>query len=346
MSDYRTTTGEPLPTSRRDQRRVRRRWVIRGAWILAAVAAIGFAIPMRVRIAASGYVTTDQYAEVRPPVAGRVARIEVRSGTRVDSGALLVQLEDSIEQASLQEALNAVRRAEAQLIRREAELAQEERERGHRMQQAELRLQHATATLGMTEELHAQGLASGRALEDQRLSRTLAQADLENLQAADRTLTAKELAVLREEHAMQQSTAERMQAQLRARQVTAPIEGEVVRYPFSVGELVTPNTVLYEVFGGEHLVLKLRIPERHATRVFDGAAYTARLSTHPGWGGVRFTGIVEQLRTVIQSDGRESYRMAYCAFDAGDAFVPPGASAEARITIARVPFWFWLFGMR
>ena len=343
MSDYRTTTGEPHPISRRDKRRRRAIWLRRGLWGLAAVVVAGFAIPIRIRVAATGYVTTDAYAEVRPAAAGRVAAIMARSGDRVAEGDLLVQLDDRVEQAALDEALHAIRRAESGLVRREAELAQAERERLHRITQAELRMNHAAAALATTEQLHDQGLASGRALEDQRLALTLAQTDLENLKALDQTLGDKELDVLRRELDGLHSTAARVRAHLDTLRITAPLDGALVRYPFSPGELVIPDMVLYEVFGGDRLILKLRIPERHAVRVNPGHPLAARLRTHSGWGAGRFTGRVEEMRAVIQSDTRDAYRQAICTLDTGDRFVPPGTTAEARITIGRVPFWFWLF---
>lgn len=346
MSDYRTTTGEPHPLSRRDRRRQQRVWLRQGGWIVVVIVVIGFIIPVQVRIGASGYVTTDVYAEIRPPVAGRVVRIAARSGSRVEEGDLLVQLDDRTEQAALDEALHAVRRAQANLVRREAELAQQARERQHRITHTALRLRHAEAALSTTETLYNQGLASGRALEDDRLTLALTQAESDNLNATDPTLDEKEIEVLRRELDMLSSAADRARTQLDTRRITAPFDGELVRYPFSEGELVTPDMVLYEAFGGERLILKLRIPERHAVRVHPGYAFEARLRTHTGWGNNRFSGMVEHLRPVIQSDTRESYRQAICAIDIGDHVVPPGATAEAHIAIARTSFWLWLFRIR
>ena len=346
MSDFRTTTGEPLPIGSRQRRLDRRRWLKRVLWTLGAIIALGFVIPVRVRIPATGYVTTDDYAEVRPSEAGAVAEIHVNSGQRVRKGDLLVRLNDGVQRAAHAEAVNAVSQAQSRLDQREAELAQEKRQRGHRIKQAELRSKHAGVMLGMTEDLHAKGLASGKVLEEARTALALAAAELESLRDEDATLAGKTLEVLRRDLAVKTSIALRAEAQLHDRHIYAPIDGDAVRYDFVPGELVTPQSVLYELFGGSNLILKLRIPERYATEVAPDAPYKTVLSTYPGIGRPTFTGKVNTLRAVIQADNQQTYRMAYCSFDNGGMDVPPGTSAEARITVARVPLWFWLFGVR
>ncbi len=346
MSDYRTTTGEPLPKSPRDVRRQRRFWIKRAAWVMMVVIVTGFVIPVRIRVAASGYVTAADYAEVRPSAAGQVAEIHFFSGQRVNRGDIMVRLNDGIEVAMQEEARSAVQRMEAELIKREAELAQRSRARGHHLAQAVLRFNHAAAVLNMTADLYKKGLDSGKALEDRRLARALAEAEITALQDEDETLAEKELDVMRRELDVRRSALAGTEARLHTRRIHAPVSGDVVRYEFVIGELISPDSVLYEIFGGENLILKLRIPERHATRVNPGAPYKARLKISTGWGGHRFTGTVTDLRAVIQSDTQQTYRMAYCTFDPGEHAIPPGASAEARITVATVPFWIRLFGAR
>ena len=346
MGDYRTTTGEPLPTGRMERLRTRRVWIRRGGLMVGLMVVAGFLVPVRVRIAANGYVTSDHYAEVRPATVGPVAEIQRQSGDRVEAGTILALLDDREERAALEAARSAVRSMEARVALRRSELEQEERQRALRITQAGYRVSHAEQDLALTEELYGQGLVSGRVREERRMALALAQTDLALVRDEDETLARKSLAVLEAEKAVIESEVLRAEARLAARHIPAPIAGELVRYEFVPGELVTPEHVLYEVFGGERQILKLRIPERHATRVLPGAPYKARLRTARGWRDGAFRGTVEGLRSIIQVDSQQAYRMAYCTFDAGGRPVPPGASAEARITVARVPFWFWLLGIR
>lgn len=346
MSDYRTTTGEPLPAGTRQKRRWRQLWLKRALWVLPVVLLSGFIIPVQVRIPATGYITTDDYAEVRPAATGPVAEILIPSGARVKQGDLLVRLNDSVERAAFDEAVSDAQRAEAQLAYRQAELEQEKRQRNHLLEQAELRTGHAATILKMTEDLHTKGLASGKILENEKTDLALARSDYDRLRDRDETLADKELEVLRRELAVKQSAVTKAEAQLSSRHVNAPISGETVRYEFVIGELITPQSVLYEIFGGSQQILKLRIPERYAAQVTAGAPYKAVLSIYTGIGRKRFSGTVTALRAVIQTDSDQTYRMAYCTFDDRGLGVPPGTSAEARVTVARVPFWFWMFGVR
>lgn len=345
MGDYRTTTGEPLPDTPRERRRFRRVLVQRLILGSTAFVLMGFAIPVPRRIAANGYVTTDHYAEVRPAMVGQVAEICVRSGQSVHQGELLVRLDDAAEQASLEEARSNVNQLEADVVRRAAELADVARRRESELALYKLRYEHAGTTLALLEELSTKGLASGRALADQRMALSVAEAEWQSRRGEDTTLAAKELEVMQRELEAKRSAMHRAEARLNSRHIYAPIAGEVVRYEFVIGEQVTPETVLYEVFGGDALVLKLRIPERHSTRVHVGSAYSARLDSFRGWGERRFRGQVEMLRAVIQSDSARTYRMAYCTFTPGARHVLPGTSAEARVTVGRSSLWAWLFGV-
>jgi len=347
MSDYRTTTGEPLPEGSREKRRWRRRWIRRTAWIVGTLLLAGFILPVPVRIAATGYVTTDDYAEVRPAETGPVAEILAGSGQAVRKGDMLVRLDDRVQRAARDEAAAAGRRTEAQIASRAAAMEEQQRRQRHLVTQAEIRLAHAETVMKMTADLHAKGLDSGRSLEERKTALALARSECDRLREEDpATLAFKEIEVLQRELDMQSNAVAKAEAQLETRHILAPISGQAVRYEFVTGELVTPQNVLYEIFGGARQILKLRIPERHAAQVTPGAPYKAVLSIYTGIGRQRFRGKVSALRSVIQSDNQQTYRMAYCTFDDDGLAVPPGTSAEALVTVATVPFWFWMFGIR
>ena len=132
---------------------------------------------------------------------------------------------------------------------------------------------------------------------------------------------------------------------MRSREIRAPIAGQVLRYEFVLGELVRPETLLYEIFGGDKQILKLRILERHALRVAVGNRYYAWLASYRGLQRIRFRGEVQHLRNVIQSDGQATYRVAFCSFDPQNNAVPPGTTAEAKIYYGKTYLWFFLFGL-
>ena len=344
MGDFRTTTGQPPPITRRDQvhRRRRRIGIALGSAIILFL--IGFVIRMNREIAAAGYVTSEHYAEVRPAVVAAVSQILVRSGQRVNAGDLMVQFDNAEEQATLEEARSQLRKVEAELARREADIEERKRQYQQDIAVARLHLEHADARLERTRELSAKGLAPGKSVEDDLLNKKVSEAELDALLGRDESLPFKELAVLKQEVESRRDAVGRAEARLRSRQVRAPISGRVVRYEFVVGELVKPDLVLYEIFGGDERILKLRIPERFATLVEPGDTYRAELVPYRRR-GVEFSGQVLRLRDVIQAEDRTTYRTATCTFEDNGYSVPPGTSAEARIHIGRSSLWATLFGI-
>lgn len=134
-------------------------------------------------------------------------------------------------------------------------------------------------------------------------------------------------------------------ARLNNAAVQAPISGEAIRYEFAVGESVSPDMVLYEIFGGGKQILTLRVDEQYATLVAPGQPYRAELLAYSGSRHVRFEGRVEKMRNVIQAENRKTYRIAHCSFDAMGYEAPAGSTAEARIRVGRSPFWKSLFGI-
>jgi multidrug resistance efflux pump len=345
MGDYRTTTGEALPVA--PIVRKRRKYRIMIGIMAAVLAVIAAAILVRVDqvVPASGYVTTEEYAEIRSPVTGTVADIFAFSNQEVTNGTVLVRLEDTEERATRDEAESRLRKIDAQLVRRQAEILEERRQREAQAEVARLRVEHAASRVRVTAELAEKGLAAGRALDDEKLREQVAAAELAALLGHDESLSEKELDILRREREAAEDALSRAEARVRQRQIRAPLDGRLHRYGFVVGELVRPETVLYEVFGGDKWILKLRVPERHATLIRPGQSYEAELVPYKGLHRIRFTGIVEKLRGVIQAENQKTYRVAYCSFAAGAHEVPPGTTAEATITVGSVPLWVRLFGL-
>jgi multidrug resistance efflux pump len=472
MGDIRTTDGEQPPATIKEKRYRRSLFLAALFCGVSVITVLGFVITVRRHFLATGYVTTIDYAEVRPPATGQVKEICVSSGKTVAQGDVLVRLDDAQEAAAFAEAGTVVRRAEAdlnrrraeladarrqhewdiadaryrlddlrqaiqrvqaalagsdtpttptteltvefttlalartearraqaQLTRRETEIAETRNQRQWQLAQARLMLESARGIAARTAQLVEAKLAAGSALEDAQLKAQLAEAALKALESQEEAIYDQELAVLRLEvtarnEALQQAEARlrlrlsdlhaqekladlrlqallsrdlaaydlelagkeqelvaakeaqaRAQARLDARQIRAPIAGRVLRYEFVLGELVSPETVLMEIFGGDRQVLKLRVPERYATRVAAGQPYRAELAAFRSVRTVYFRGEIEALRSVIQSEGQDTYRVAYCSFTSGEHDVPPGTTAEARVYYGRSCLWLYFFGL-
>lgn len=345
MGDFRVTSAGALPLTAKERRLRRVRLLAAaGSGALLLILA-GFIIPVNQYVRSAGYVTSDQYAEIRAPLVGKISRIYAQTGTQVKGGDVLLELDSSEEQAVLEEAKSRMQKAEDELARREAEIAEEKKRLAEDIIVARLRLSNAVSRLMRSRELVDKKAVSEAALEDDILKEKLARAELGTLTNKDLTVYDKQIIVLRRELEARNDAVEHADINVRAKQIRAPIAGQALRYEFVVGELVRPEMVLYEIFGGDRLILKLRVPERHATRVTPGNRYSAMLIPYRGLKDIYFKGRVEHLRNVIQSEGQQTYRVAFCSFDPENYKVPPGTTAEAKIYYGKTRFWFFLFGL-
>lgn len=339
MGDVRTTTGQKPPETMQQRRSKVRRALRIAALLLLLVGVAGHFIKLPKYAYANGYATTVAYAEVRSAVEGRLAEILKTSGDEVRAGDVLLRLEDATERAAYEEAVSKVAQGEAELAFREAEAVDELRRHTNAILAAELELEQMRKTLELTRQLHEKSLSSGRQLSNDEFAVRRAEDHLRALHEIDMSVPLKQLAVLRQNVVALREAANRAKAALELRTIRAPIDGRVVRYTFYVGEVIRPDMVLYEVFGGDVDTLKLRIPERYAARVRVGHPVEAMFGTHRRIIPRRFPGKVAVLRDVVEGDGSANYRVAYCDIDLQGEDVPPGTSVEARICIGKSSLW-------
>ncbi|MEI8138780.1 MAG: HlyD family efflux transporter periplasmic adaptor subunit [bacterium] len=345
MGEYRTTTGEPAPTSAPLRQRRRFRRLLFTLSTIAIVTAAGFLIQLERSFLANGYVTTENYAEVRPATVGTIAEILIKTGSSVTQGQVLAYLDMTEEQAAVEEAQSRVLQTESELARRQAEIVEEKRRHQELIAIARLRVQNTSAKLTRAQELLEKGLLAGSAMEDTMLAGKLAEAELESLLKKDQTVSEQELAARRQEIKARRDALARAAARISLKTIRAPVSGQALRYEFVVGELMRPENIMYEIFGGDRQVMKLRIPERYAARIAVGQPYKARLTSYGGLQPVWFTGQIEALRNVIQTEGQKTYRVAYGDFTSRGKIVPPGTSAEARIYFGKVNVWQYLIDL-
>ncbi len=348
MGEIRTTKGDapPLPAKERRWKTLCTSTLI--FVITGVLLGAGFLIRMTHWIPASGYVTTFDYAEVRTPAPAQVSRILAFTGTTVKAGDLLVDLDKGESQAELEEARSRSQKNAADLERLRLDAVEAERQHRQALTKALAQYEYSAARLTRTRELLAKGLVAGSALEDDQLKDKLAESDLRTLEKRDLATFQRQIEVLQRELEAGEKTITKLEARLRTKEIRAPIAGQILRYEFVPGQMVTPDQVLMEIFGGP-MVLKARIPERDASRLRPGQHYRARLTSYGNLlRRVWFHGRIDLIRNVIQAEGNVSYRVAYCTFENPDSDhrpVPPGTTALVEIDGGKVNFWIWLFGL-
>lgn len=303
MGEYRTTRGEAPPPTARE----RRHWFWRSLFttiiVLAIVGFAGAKLKMNRYASATGYVTTAEYAEIRPPFAGIVTEIGRESGARIEPGEVLVKLDTTAAQAAYFDVLIKRNVAKADLLLAQSAVEKEKRA-----------IEQATGSADSTSSMNIKSM-------DERLELLAENVRLRN----DEVKLAK--------------------AMLDACEIKAPIGGRLLRHTFYKGETVRPDMLLAEIFGGKNLLLKLRVPERYATRVAVGQTVRIQLRSNRRLVSSWVKGTLIEARDIIQTDGPQAFRVVICKIDATAGTIPPGATADAQIMIGRSSFWASLFGL-
>jgi len=202
-----------------------------------------------VRLTATGYVIPQRVTKVGAKVSGRLAKVYVREGDRVEAGQLLAELEAADSVAAIDGAKTRVSLARAQAAAARAQLAETR-------QQAE-----------RERRLVAQGVVGAATAEDleARLEALKRQAE-----AADAQIRAA------------QSEVTALSVNLDFLKVTAPMAGTVIGKPTGEGELVGLMAAsLVELADFASLMVEADVPEARLHLVKLGAPAEIQLDAFP-----------------------------------------------------------------
>ncbi len=242
--------------------------VAQTAMVKADVAAVR-RIPIDSQRETMGTVKPKTASVIQSLATGHVMAVHVREGDRVESGQLLVEIDDRELQAVVARAENGLREAES--ARREVEKAVQAATHAHRAAEADRNLaesNHERYT-GLVE----QGAVS-RQLFDEASARwkgavaAVAQANAMVLAAQERR------AETDARIAQAKADVERAKTQLSHARVTAPFTGVVTRKTVDVGDLAAPGVPLLEIEDTGPFRLETNVDEKLVQAVNIGDAVT------------------------------------------------------------------------
>ncbi len=225
--------------------------------------------------------------ELVTPVPGRVAAVHVAEGDRVGAGTVLVELESDVERAALAAAEAEVAAARLEVERVGGRARTQDLEALRRdAEAAESRAQLSEATLARLEATVGAGGVSpdqlDRARRQAEQDRNTADASAARLGSAEAT---RPLDARVAQARLDAAVARRDQAQaaVRLRQVTSPIEAEVLEVLVAEGEYVQPGGVEPVVVVGDTSTLRARvdIDERDLARLAEGARVLVTADAYP-----------------------------------------------------------------
>jgi len=288
--------AEPsLPRSRDDD--IRRRWLVRAALGIAALAAVGYFFqdallgkPVDVdevvrgdlvqTVVASGRVTTPQRVEIGATQTERVARIPVREGQAVRRGDLLVELDDRDERAAVAQAQAAIDQAEAKL-RQVRELGFPAAKQAQAQADANVKL--ARAQYQRNVDLKAKGFISQSALDDSRRNLDVAesQASAAQLQVQSNAPAGGDYQMAQTALAQARATLLAAQARLEQMVIRAPADGVLIGRSVEPGDVVQAGRKLMVLAPAGETQVVVQIDEKNLAQLKSGQAALASADAYP-----------------------------------------------------------------
>ncbi len=257
-----STAGRPRPP-----RRVRRRWVrprvVFGALLVVVVIAVmvAYVVPTRRWLYATGHVMTRQVVTIRPSVAGVIGRFLVDSGTLVEKGDLVIQLQDDVQRAAMEELTSQLSVREAELLQLTEAQELERAQRAAQVERARLSLRLAEHYLERLKKAGKETISQVK-FEEHELKAELASNRLKELKLPHDPLMEQQIAVVKEKIAASRKRVPLLEAELKLRQIRAPVRGTVVFHSFVAGEVVSVNDELGQVFDRDGWIARLKLSER------------------------------------------------------------------------------------
>lgn len=212
-----------------------------------------------------GYLEGD-FIYLASPLAGRLEKLSVQKGTQVSAGTPLFSLEQGAELATLREATERVRQAQARLAdlkkgQRPSELAALEA----RLAQARAAAELATRELDRLSQLHEKKVASDDDLDRVQLNHeasTKLVAELSaQLETAQLGARADTILAAQAEVAAAQAALDRAGWAIAQKSQTAPRAGFIYDTLFREGEFVTAAAPIIALLPPENLKVRFFVPE-------------------------------------------------------------------------------------
>ncbi|NLF39220.1 efflux RND transporter periplasmic adaptor subunit, partial [bacterium] len=224
-----------------------------GRTALAPVAATGAAavveqVTLPVTYRAVGTVSSRTMVDISPRVVARVLEMPARSGDRVKKGDLLVKLDDADLSASVNQAAERLKAAQAGVTAS-----------GEKVQQVRAAFELASSDAGRTRQLAASGAVSQQALDAAESAYRQARAALAQ---AEQQQSAAQADADGAAQALRQA-----QAVLDYTTITSPMDGVLAERLADPGDLASPGNILLRLFDPARLMLEVPVREGLVSRI-------------------------------------------------------------------------------
>ena len=281
-----------------------------------------------VRITANGEAVPVQRLNLNPKTAGRLAKLYVEQGDRVQQGQIIARMDSQEIEAKRDQALAELSRTQANLAllkagNRPEEIGQAQAsvsEAQAKIVSAQTRLDLASARVRRNQSLANEGAISRDSLDEFLNEERSAQANLEQVKASysssQQKLTQQKNGSRVEE--IEQSAAQVASAQASLRQINTQIEDTVIQAPFSgvitqknatEGDFVTPTSFASSTSSATSIVtlandleVLAKVPEVDIGQIKQGQTVELRADAFPSQ---TFKGVVRLVSPEAKEDATQ-----------------------------------------
>ena len=287
------------------------------------------AIPVEVAEVAKGTVTiTDTVTgslnpvvevPVVPKLGGKIARVAVSVGDRVQAGDLLVQLDTSDIEAQVRQAEAAVEAAKTGYANAEAKLP-------NALTIAQANYDAAKSAYDRMEYLYEEGGVSEQQLEGARTQLEVAAAQLADAQNAS-----LQLDTLRAQVKQAEAAYDAARTQLNNATITAPVSGTVTAVHMDVGQMSGPSTPLVTVAQLDPMVAVFSLTESQVGKLKTGDQVSVQVKVA---GSEPWQGRVSEVAP--SADPRTRTYLVKVELPNGDGMLKGGMTAQVGLALDSV----------
>ncbi len=320
-------------------------------WAIVTVGILGLMFVIEVPYYISGYGNVMSYkdAVLRAGVKGAIKRIKVESGDKVKEGQILIELEDSVQQAAVLTNERKLSQAKMELSKLIAQMHYELAMQKSEIELARIRLRDIEKEYERIKKLFSQQAASKTEMRKAEIAYELAKTRLAEVSLDKKKLFEAEIAVQEKKIGVLESLLKVAKARLALRKIRAPISGIIVLHTLSVGQVVDADQVLGQIFAEGGYQIIARIPEKYLWFTKKGKKVMAETRSYPHRDFGYLSGKISWVSPVINpnSSGDGTLLVKADVISVPERVVlKPGQSAQIWIDAGKVPVIYYLLGIR
>jgi len=275
----------------------------------------------------TGKVRSAQQVELSLPFGGRVKRVAVSVGDKVEAGHLLLELEAPNAERQVREAELNLETRQLQLDKARAGASPEEIEIAQaNLRKAALAKQVAQAAYDeIADEENAEASPEALALQQATIDYQIAQRNYERLVNGPPT---DELSALEKQLESAQLALERAQAQLEEMRLITPLAGTVVQVEASEGEMLSAYRPVVLIADLTSLQIIAEVDEIDVAEIAPGQEVEIRLDAYPAH---TLSGTIVSLAPAASPERGSTVYEAVVKFDARGLTLRLGMGANLKI---------------